>query len=111
MLQIMFSGCTNSVRCCIPGNLLFLLMLSDYNFVLGKLPATIGANLVANSVTAVGVISGCVFAGDPFGWYTAVGVTLTITGVCLSSLGSKPADSGDTGIIQGVTHEKEDSGV
>lgn len=82
-----------------------------YNFVLGKLPATIGANLVANSVTAVGVISGCVFAGDPFGWYTAVGVTLTITGVCLSSLGSKPADSGDTGIIQGVTHEKEDSGV
>lgn len=60
-----------------------------YNFVLGKLPTTIGANLVANSVTAVGVLSGCLFAGDPFGWYTVAGVALTITGVCLASTGSQ----------------------
>ena len=60
-----------------------------YNFVLGKLPTTIGANLVANSVTAVGVLSGCLFAGDPFGWYTVAGVALTITGVCLASTGNK----------------------
>ncbi len=62
-----------------------------FNYVLGKLPATIGTNLVANSVTAVGVLSGCVFAGDPFGWYTIVGVALTITGVCLSSTGGQEA--------------------
>ncbi len=60
-----------------------------YNFVLGKLPTAVGTNMVANSTTAVGVISGCAFAGDPFGWYTIVGVALTITGVCLSSAGSK----------------------
>lgn len=60
-----------------------------FNYVLGKLPTTIGTNLVANSVTAVGVLSGCLFAGDPFGWYTVVGVALTITGVCLASTGSQ----------------------
>lgn len=60
-----------------------------YNYVLGKMPAAIGANLVSNSVTAVGVLSGCIFAGDPFGWYTAAGVALTITGVCIASTGNK----------------------
>lgn len=63
-----------------------------FNYVLGKLPTAIGTNLVTNSTTAVGVISGCVFAGDPFGWYTVAGVALTITGVCLSSVGNKEPD-------------------
>lgn len=57
-----------------------------FNFVLGKLPTAIGSNLVSNSTTAVGVISGCFLGGDPFGWYTVVGLTLTITGICISSL-------------------------
>lgn len=57
-----------------------------FNYVLGKLPTAIGSNLVANSSTAVGVISGCLFAGDPFGWYTIVGLSLTILGICLSSV-------------------------
>lgn len=60
-----------------------------FNFVLGKLPTAIGTNLVANSVTAVGVLSGCLFAGDPFGWYTVIGVGLTIFGICLASMGDK----------------------
>ncbi|MGN0659972.1 MAG: DMT family transporter [Emergencia sp.] len=63
-----------------------------FNFVLGKLPTAIGTNIVSNSVTAVGVISGCVFAGDPFGWYTVVGVALTIAGVCLSSTESEDSE-------------------
>ena len=58
-----------------------------FNYVLGKLPTAIASNLVANSVTAVGVVSGCAFAGDPFGWYTVVGVILTISGICISSMG------------------------
>lgn len=58
-----------------------------FNFVLGKLPTAIGTNLVTNSVTAVGVISGCLFAGDPFGWYIVLGVAMIIAGVCISSLG------------------------
>ena len=64
-----------------------------FNFVLGKLPTAIGANLITNSVTAVGVLSGCLFAGDPFGWYTVVGVALTITGVCISSMEKKTEKS------------------
>ena len=66
-----------------------------YNFVLGKLPTAIGTNMIANSTTAVGVISGCAFAGDPFGWYTVVGVALTITGICISSLPDKTAEPED----------------
>ncbi|MFQ9892013.1 MAG: DMT family transporter [Emergencia sp.] len=58
-----------------------------FNFVLGKLPTAIGSNVVANSTTAVGVISGCFLGGDPFGWYTVAGLALTITGICISSLG------------------------
>lgn len=60
-----------------------------FNYVLGKLPPVIGTNLVSNSVTAVGVVSGCVFAGDPFGWHIVVGVALTIAGVCISSGGAE----------------------
>lgn len=67
-----------------------------FNYVLGKLPTAIGTNLVTNSTTAVGVISGCAFAGDPFGWYTVAGVALTITGVCLSSVGNKELDIAET---------------
>lgn len=67
-----------------------------FNYVLGKLPTAIGTNLVTNSTTAVGVISGCAFAGDPFGWYTVAGVALTITGVCLSSVSNKELDIAET---------------
>lgn len=64
-----------------------------YNYVLAKLPTAIGTNLVSNSTTAVGVVSGCLFAGDPFGWYTAAGLALTICGICVSSGAGKKFDS------------------
>lgn len=57
-----------------------------FNFVLGVLPAAIAANLISNSTTAIGVISGVVFAGDAFGWYVVVGLILTISGIVLASL-------------------------
>lgn len=78
MAGILFLGSCCSCLC-------FLI----FNFVLGKLPTAIGTNLVSNSTTAVGVLSGCILAGDPFGWYTVAGVAMTITGVCLSSTGKK----------------------
>ena len=56
-----------------------------FNYVLGKVPTAVGTNLISNSTTAVGVLTGCAFAGDPFGWYTVAGLALTITGICLSS--------------------------
>ena len=60
-----------------------------FNYVLAKLPTVIASNLVANGTTAVGVLAGCFIAGDPFGWYTIVGVGMTITGICLSSTSEK----------------------
>ncbi|MGF6375193.1 drug/metabolite transporter (DMT)-like permease [Clostridiales Family XIII bacterium PM5-7] len=60
-----------------------------FNFVLGKLPTEIGTNLVTNSTTAIGVLTGCAFAGDDFGWYTVLGLIMTITGIWISSLPDK----------------------
>ena len=82
-----------------------------FNFILGKLPTAVGTNLVSNSTTAVGVISGCAFAGDPFGWYTVVGVALTIAGVCICSMGEKggadaPAAEEDVKIKPGAAEIK-----
>lgn len=56
-----------------------------FNHVLGHMATAIASNLSASLSTAVGVISGVLFAGDPFGWFTIVGLSLTITGVWLSS--------------------------
>lgn len=56
-----------------------------FNFALGHMQAAIATNMSASSTTAIGVISGVLFAGDPFGWFTVVGLSLTITGVWLSS--------------------------
>lgn len=60
-----------------------------FNYVLSVLPTAIATNLISNSTTAVGVISGCLFAGDAFGWYTVLGLGMTITGICISSSGNK----------------------
>jgi len=56
-----------------------------FNQVLGHMKTAIASNLSASLTTSVGVISGVVLAGDPFGWFTIVGLALTITGVCLST--------------------------
>ena len=57
-----------------------------FNLVLGALPTAIASNLIGNSTTAIGVLTGVIFAGDPFGWYTIVGLILTLSGIILSSL-------------------------
>lgn len=57
-----------------------------FNYALGVLPTAIASNLVGNSTTAIGVISGVLFAGDAFGWYVVVGLLLTISGIVVSSL-------------------------
>jgi drug/metabolite transporter (DMT)-like permease len=78
LLSVLFLGVCCSCLC-------YLI----FNYVLSKLPTAIATNLVSNSVTAVGVLSGCLLGGDPFGWYTIVGVIMTILGVCLASGASK----------------------
>lgn len=60
-----------------------------YNYVLGKLPTAIGTNLTANMTTIVGIVSGVAFVHDPFGWYTIIGVVMTLTGIYISTSDKK----------------------
>ncbi len=56
-----------------------------FNRLLSSMNPAIANSIVANSVTAVGVISGIFILDDPAGLYTAIGLVLTIGGVLLSS--------------------------
>ena len=60
-------------------SLCYLLM----NYVLSKVENTAVASNLGNSwTTVVAVVSGVVM-GDPFGWYTAVGLALIVAGLFL----------------------------
>ncbi|MBQ1489933.1 MAG: DMT family transporter [Eubacterium sp.] len=55
------------------------------NQVMKTMNIALANNMISCLVTVVGVIAGITIAGDPAGWYTAVGLALTLTGVWLSS--------------------------
>ncbi|WP_027869630.1 DMT family transporter [Eubacterium sp. AB3007] len=55
------------------------------NVGLSKLHPALATNVSASVSTSVGVLSGVIAAGDPFGWFVVVGLAVTITGVVLSS--------------------------
>lgn len=55
-----------------------------FNYVLGKMNTAVATNISASSTTSVGVLSGVLFAGDSGGWYTALGLLLTISGLWIS---------------------------
>ena len=57
-----------------------------FNYSLARLSAAIAASLQTNSITVVGVFAGILIGGDPWGWYTVVGLFLTVTGIFISSL-------------------------
>ncbi|MCQ2548033.1 MAG: DMT family transporter [Clostridia bacterium] len=57
-----------------------------YNEVLSRLPQGIAVAFQNSGVTIVGVSSGIILAGDPFGWFTIVGLLLIIGGVCIISI-------------------------
>ena len=58
------------------------------NYALQYLHPAIATNCTASISTSVGVISGIVAAGDPFGWYIVAGLGITLTGVILASITS-----------------------
>ena len=55
------------------------------NVGLSRLHPAVATNWSASISTSVGVLSGVIAAGDPFGWFTVVGLAVTLTGVILSS--------------------------
>lgn len=57
-----------------------------YNKVIkGAHDPAVANNVVSSLVTSVGVLAGVFLRGDTAGWYTVVGVIMTITGVAISS--------------------------
>ena len=55
------------------------------HYIISKMDPSSALNLTASLTTSIGVVSGILFAGDPFGWYTIVGLAMTLTGVYITS--------------------------
>lgn len=61
------------------------------NYVLSKLPPAQVTTLNINIMTVTGVVSGIIVQGDPFGWYTVVGMIMIVIGVVTANLQPKAA--------------------
>ena len=60
-----------------------------YNRLLNYVDAALGNNIVSSLSTVIGVVAGIVVMGDLWGWYTVVGLAITLAGVWLSTLRMK----------------------
>ena len=77
MWQLMFLGLGCGVLC-----------YAMYNYNLGKFPSTIAACIQTNSINVVGVVAGIMILNEPWGWYTVIGLMLTISGIFICALSS-----------------------
>ena len=69
-LAILFLGAIGSFMC-------YIL----FNYVVAKLPAAQVSSIQVNITSLTGVVTGILFQGDSFGWYTVVGMVMIIAGV------------------------------
>lgn len=60
-----------------------------FNYVVSKMPAPQASMLQVNLITLTGVVTGILFQGDSFGWYTAAGLILVLAGVALANRSPK----------------------
>lgn len=60
-----------------------------YNKLLNYVDAALGNNIVSSLSTVIGVVAGILVMGDLWGWYTVVGLAITLAGVWLSTLRMK----------------------
>ena len=74
-LAILFLGAIGSFMC-------YILL----NYVVGKLPAAQVSCLQVNITSLTGVVSGILFQGDSFGWYTVVGMVMIIVGIIMCNM-------------------------
>ena len=56
-----------------------------FNYTLSRLKAELATCIQTNSITVIGVIAGIVFGGDAWGWYTILGMLMTIAGIVIAS--------------------------
>ena len=57
-----------------------------YNYNLGRISSTVASCVQTNSINVVGVVAGIMLLHEPWGWYTVIGVILTVTGIVICSL-------------------------
>lgn len=69
-LAVLFLGAVGSFLC-------YIL----FNYVVSQMPAPQASMLQVNLIALTGVVSGILFQGDSFGWYTVIGLTLVVAGV------------------------------
>lgn len=74
------------------GNMLFLAVFCAfasyvcYNKLLNYVDPALGNNIVSSLSTVIGVVCGIIVMGDLWGWYTVLGMSITLAGVWLSSM-------------------------
>lgn len=79
------------------GHLLFLSIFCAFgsyfcfNRLLQYVDAALANNIVGSLSTIIGVAAGIIFMGDLWGWYTVVGLAVTLVGVWLSTMLMKDA--------------------
>ena len=56
-----------------------------FNYTLSRLKAELASCIQTNSITVVGVAAGIIFGGDNWGWYTILGMGMTIAGIFIAS--------------------------
>ena len=77
------------------GNFLFLSIgcafasYMCYNRLLSYTNTALTNNIVSSLSTVIGVVAGILITGDIWGWYTVVGLAITIAGVWLSGMRMK----------------------
>lgn len=57
-----------------------------FNFILSKFEPAITTCIETNLIASIGVVSGIIIGGDPWGSYTVLGFALIVFGILLSSL-------------------------
>ncbi|MCI8646457.1 MAG: DMT family transporter [Firmicutes bacterium] len=78
-LAVFFLGAIGSFTC-------YIL----FNYVVSNMPAPQASMLQVNLITITGVVTGILFQGDSFGWYTVIGLILVVTGVIAANRPAPP---------------------
>ena len=63
-----------------------VLCYAMYNYNLDKISSTVASCIQTNSINVVGVVAGIMVLHEPWGWYTVIGVMLTVTGIVICAL-------------------------
>lgn len=85
-LAILFLGAVGSFMC-------YILL----NYVVSKLPAPQVSSIQVNITSLTGVVTGSLFQGDSFGWYTVVGMVMIIAGIIACNMAPDAKENNKTG--------------